>query len=39
MSVTNMQVTENIAEHQWEVIYSGNNHCKKLIHMVLSMHG
>ena len=25
MNATNMQVTENIAEHQWEVTYSGNN--------------
>jgi len=24
MNATNMQVIENIAEHQWEVIYSGN---------------
>jgi len=28
MNAINMQVIENIAEHQWEVIYSGNNHCK-----------
>jgi hypothetical protein len=26
MNATNMQETENIAEHQWVATYSGNNY-------------
>ena len=31
MNAINMQVIESIAEHQWEVIYSGNNNSSSFL--------